>query len=126
MLLQTFQFDKQIYHSDMLTHSYKNNYDTAILVAGDNDFVSALQAVKDNGKHIEVALFGKEETSRELRRVADKVVPIDSRFLKDCWKTSNQPKKDRRRRTESSTRSRAKPQSKSKTEKTETEKSRVT
>ena len=72
--------------TDMLTHSFKNNYDTAILVAGDNDFVSALQAVKDNGKHIEVALFGKEETSQELRRVSDKVVPINARLLADCWK----------------------------------------
>ncbi len=72
--------------TDMLTHSFKNNYDTAILVAGDNDFVSALQAVKDNGKHIEVALFGKEETSQELRRVADKVLPITAKLLNDCWK----------------------------------------
>lgn len=72
--------------TDMLTHSFKNNYDTAILIAGDNDFVSALQAAKDNGKHIEVALFGKEETSQELRRVADRVIPINSRLLGDCWK----------------------------------------
>jgi uncharacterized LabA/DUF88 family protein len=30
--------------TDMLTHSFKNNYDVAILVAGDNDYVGALQA----------------------------------------------------------------------------------
>jgi uncharacterized LabA/DUF88 family protein len=78
--------------TDMLTHSYKNNYDTAILVAGDNDFVSALQAVKDNGKHIEVALFGQEETSRELRRVADMVIPIAPKLLLECWK-AKQPQK---------------------------------
>ena len=35
--------------TDMLTHAFKNNYDSAILVAGDNDFVGALQAIKDNG-----------------------------------------------------------------------------
>ena len=79
--------------TDMLTHSYKDNYDTAILVAGDNDFVSALQAVKDNGKHIEVALFGKEETSQELRRVADKVIPINAKLLNDCWKQQKQQPK---------------------------------
>ena len=72
--------------TDMITHSYKNNYDTAILVAGDNDFVGALQAVKDNGKHAEVALFGKERTSRQLRIVADRVITINARFLKGCWK----------------------------------------
>jgi len=72
--------------TDLLTHSYKNNYDVAILVAGDSDYVGALQAVKDNGKHVEVALFGKERTSRPLREVADKVVAIDGRLLRGNWK----------------------------------------
>jgi len=72
--------------TDMLTHSFRNNYDVAILVAGDNDYVGALQAVKDNGKHIEVALFGKEQTSRQLRVVADKVLTINARLLRGCWK----------------------------------------
>jgi len=72
--------------TDMITHNFKNNYDVAILVAGDNDFVGALQAVKDNGKHVEVALFGKQGTSRQLRDTADRVITINARFLKDCWK----------------------------------------
>lgn len=72
--------------TDMITHSYKGNYDVAILVAGDNDFVGALQAVKDNGKNVEVALFGKERTSMQLRNVADRIITIDGRFLKNCWK----------------------------------------
>ena len=46
--------------TDMITHSYKGNYDTAILVGGDSDYVGAVQAVKDNGKNLEVALFGHE------------------------------------------------------------------
>ena len=72
--------------TDMITHGFKNNYDVAILVAGDNDFVGALQAVKDNGKNVEVALFGKERTSVQLRNVADRVITIDGRFLRNCWK----------------------------------------
>ncbi len=72
--------------TDMITHSFKNNYDVAILVAGDNDFVGAIQAVKDNGKNLEVALFGKEQTSRQLRVVADRVIPITARLLSKCWK----------------------------------------
>ena len=72
--------------TDMITHSFKNNYDVAVLVAGDNDFVGALQSVKDNGKHVEVALFGKETTSRRLRTVADRVIKINSRFLQSCWR----------------------------------------
>ena len=72
--------------TDMITHSFKNNYDVAVLVAGDNDFVGALQSIKDNGKHVEVALFGKERSSYRLRMVADKVISINSRYLKGCWK----------------------------------------
>ena len=72
--------------TDLLTHSFKNNYDVAILVAGDSDYVSALQAVKDNGKNVEVALFGREQTSRPWREVADRVISMDGRFMKGTWK----------------------------------------
>lgn len=72
--------------TDMITHSFKNNYDVAILVAGDTDYVGALQAVKDNGKNVEVALFGRERTSMQLRNVSDRVQTIDGRLLRGCWK----------------------------------------
>ncbi|HUT67864.1 MAG TPA: NYN domain-containing protein [Dehalococcoidales bacterium] len=72
--------------TDMITHSYKGNYDVGILIAGDNDFAGAVQAVKDNGKHVEVALFGKQGTSQQLRNVADRIIAINARLLKDCWK----------------------------------------
>ncbi|MFH0847186.1 MAG: NYN domain-containing protein [Chloroflexota bacterium] len=72
--------------TDLLTHSFKNNFDVGVLVAGDNDYVGALQAVKDNGKHVEVALFGKERGSRQLREVADRIINIDGHFLRGCWK----------------------------------------
>ena len=72
--------------TDMITHGFKNNYDVAILVAGDNDYVGALQAVKDNGKNVEVALFGKERTSMQLRKVADRVIALNARLLRGCWR----------------------------------------
>ncbi len=72
--------------TDLVTHGYKNNYDAAILVAGDNDYVGAVQAAKDNGKHVEIALFGQKGTSWQLRRVADKVITINARLLTGCWK----------------------------------------
>jgi uncharacterized LabA/DUF88 family protein len=72
--------------TDKITHSFKTAYDVAILGAGDRDFVGALQAVKDNGKHVEVALFGNERTSMQLRNVADRIITIDGRFLRSCWK----------------------------------------
>jgi uncharacterized LabA/DUF88 family protein len=73
--------------TDMITHGFKNNYDIGVLVAGDNDFVGALQAIKDNGKNIEVALFGREGTSRYLREVADRIITLDGRMMRGCWKS---------------------------------------
>ena len=75
--------------TDMLTHAYNDNYDTALLVAGDSDYVYALQAVKNAGKHVEVTLFGRENTSVPLRKVADKVLAIDGRFMRGVWKQGN-------------------------------------
>lgn len=92
--------------TDLLTHNFKNNYDVAVLVAGDTDYVGALQAVKDNGKNVEVVLFGKEQSSRPLREVTDKVIGVDGRFMRGCWKegdvTSGQHRKRqyRERRSE--------------------------
>lgn len=77
--------------TDLLTHSFKGNYDVAILVAGDTDYVGAIQAVKNNGQNMEVALFGRETTSRDLREVADRILEIDGRYLRGCWKQSNEP-----------------------------------
>ena len=76
--------------TDLLTHSFKRNYDVAILVAGDTDYVGAIQAVKNNGQNVEVALFGKESGSRPLCDVADWVITIDGRLLRNCRKDSHQ------------------------------------
>lgn len=69
---------------DMLVHGFRNLYDVAILVSGDADFCDALQAVKDMGHHVEVALF-HPTGSRPLREVADRVIQVDREFLQDCW-----------------------------------------
>ena len=72
--------------TDMLGQAYRDLYDVAILVSGDNDFADALQAIKDTGKHVEVALFGDVWSSQHLRDAADKAVRIDKKFLTGCWK----------------------------------------
>ena len=76
--------------TDLLTHSFKKNFDTAILVAGDTDYVGAIQAVKNNGQNVEVALFGQENGSKPLRDVADRVLTIDGKLLRNCWKNSHE------------------------------------
>lgn len=57
---------------DMLALASKNMYDVAVLVTGDGDLVEAVQAVKDLGKHVELATF-RIGRSDELVTVADVV-----------------------------------------------------
>ena len=71
--------------TDMLVHGFRANYDTVVLVSGDDDFSDALQAVKDVGKHVEIALFG-QRTSQHLREVADAVIEMGPDFLSGCWR----------------------------------------
>ncbi len=71
--------------TDMLVHAFRGTFDELILVSGDTDFSDALQAVKDFGKHVEVALFPPLWSSQRLRDVADKVIEVTPDFLSDCW-----------------------------------------
>ena len=59
---------------------------TTAVIAQQNPIEARQALMKDNGKHVEVALFGTQGTSQELRDVADRVIPITGRTLKDCWK----------------------------------------
>ena len=72
--------------TDMLTHGQNRNFDVAILVSGDNDFEDALQAIKNLGHHVEVALFGAR-TSQRLRDMADRVIELDTDYFGDCWRS---------------------------------------
>ncbi|HWP20273.1 MAG TPA: NYN domain-containing protein [Burkholderiaceae bacterium] len=56
--------------TDMLTHAHRKNYDIAILVAGDEDYVPLVEAVKAEGRR--VALWALESgLSPALRKSAD-------------------------------------------------------
>ena len=75
--------------TDLVTHAYKDHYDTAIVVSGDADFYPALQAVKDVGKHVEVAAFDTN-LSAESGRVADVVVKFNKTYFTGLWMTRSQ------------------------------------
>ena len=45
-----------------------------------------IQALKDYGKHTEVALLGGGRTSQALRDVADRIIEVDAEFMNDCWR----------------------------------------
>jgi len=75
--------------TDLITHAYKDHYDTAIVVSGDADFYPALQAVKDVGKHIEVAAFDMN-ISAESGRVADVTIKFNKTYFTGLWMTRAQ------------------------------------
>lgn len=60
---------------DMLALASRDMYDVAVLVTGDGDLREAVQAVKDLGKHVEVATF-RVGRSDELVQVADVVTEL--------------------------------------------------
>lgn len=69
---------------DMLTLAWKNQYDTAVVVSGDADLVEAVNAVKDQGKHVENA-FTQVGWAPEMKQACDVQVRLDEEFLRDCW-----------------------------------------
>ena len=67
---------------DMLTHAFHNNYDVAVVVAGDADFVPLINEVKRMGKTVCVAFM--ETTlglSPKLVQAADFFIPLDKQLL---------------------------------------------
>ena len=66
---------------DMLSHAFLNNYDVAILVAGDGDYVPLVEEVKRLGKVIYVLFFETNGISPELRVSSDMFFHLQERFL---------------------------------------------
>ncbi len=62
--------------TDMLSHAYRDNFDIAILVSGDRDFVPVVNAVCAEGK-IVVLWSVSSGLSDELRRSADYFFDLD-------------------------------------------------
>jgi uncharacterized LabA/DUF88 family protein len=61
---------------EMLSHAFRDNYDVAILVSGDRDFIPAMQHVQSSGKRVEVAAFSNA-VSEEMKRSADRFHELD-------------------------------------------------
>ncbi len=76
---------------DMVEMAYTNSYDTAILVSGDGDMASAVNAVKRLGKHVE-NVSAPSNLSSHLRKICDCVRILDNDFLSDCWKSDQEDK----------------------------------
>lgn len=73
---------------DLLSLSYNNAIDTAIIVSGDEDFIDAVRTVKSIGKHVEIASFekgGNQEFINEadvFKKIDDMLIGEDNTILK--------------------------------------------
>jgi uncharacterized LabA/DUF88 family protein len=62
--------------TEMLSHAARRNYETAVLVAGDEDYVPLVTAVQGEGRRV-VLWFLADGLSPALRRAADHFVNIE-------------------------------------------------
>jgi uncharacterized LabA/DUF88 family protein len=84
--------------TDLLHFAWNGLYDIAVLVSGDSDFAYALQAVKNMGKHVEVAYF-EANVGKDLLDIADNRHLLNQRFFKGLW-TGKRPPPPRKVPTE--------------------------
>jgi uncharacterized LabA/DUF88 family protein len=69
--------------TEMLSMAFKNAYDVAILVSGDDDYVGAVEEIKSMGKRVEIASFEYDPNKKEnlvasdLKMCADKFTSLD-------------------------------------------------
>lgn len=62
---------------EMVAHAYKDNYDVAIVVSGDRDFVPAIQHIQSAGKRVEVAAYS-DAFSSEMLKMCDVYHKLDA------------------------------------------------
>jgi uncharacterized LabA/DUF88 family protein len=70
--------------TDILSHAYLDNYDVAMLVAGDRDYVPLIEELKHHGKVVVVAFFTGTDSglSTELAQASDLFIDVTVLFRK--------------------------------------------
>jgi uncharacterized LabA/DUF88 family protein len=64
--------------TDMLAFGFRDGYDVALLVAGDLDYIRAIEEVKRIPKRVEIAFFESiQAISGALKRKADRFIPLE-------------------------------------------------
>lgn len=72
----------------VMIHAFNDDYDTAIIVSGDGDFVPLVEDVKRMGKKVEIAAFDKS-CSGKMRLVADAFHKMETLPLLEMESESN-------------------------------------
>lgn len=71
---------------DVLVHAYRGNYDAAVLVAGDGDYVPLVEDIKRLGKRVVLAYFlGAKSLNKNLVIESDVFVDLTAPFRKQ-WR----------------------------------------
>jgi uncharacterized LabA/DUF88 family protein len=70
--------------TDMVVGAHANRYDVAMLVAGDTDYVPAIEAVQATGRKVIWCHFPTQAHTDRLRQVCDEQVLLDDKFLRTC------------------------------------------
>ena len=63
--------------TDMITKAYTNQYEFAILIAGDSDFLEVVNAVKDSGKRV-FGMYFKEHIADDLYDALDTRIELNN------------------------------------------------
>jgi uncharacterized LabA/DUF88 family protein len=69
--------------ADMLSHAFRGDYDTAVLVSGDGDFAVVVEAITRQGRIVKNAAF-KNARSDALVKVCHTFIELTAGFLSDC------------------------------------------
>lgn len=75
--------------TDMLTHAHRGNYDVAVLVAGDEDYIPLVDAVMAEGRRV-VLWFIDDGLSPKLKNKADFYFDMGEVLLNDDTKLLSQ------------------------------------
>ena len=73
--------------TDMLSHCFHGNYDVAVLIAGDGDYVPLVTEIKRMGKVVYLAFFENSGLSQELYLASDCFLDIEKSFI-ESWEKS--------------------------------------
>ena len=74
----------------MLSHASNDNYDVAVMIAGDGDYVPLVDEVKRLGKLVHVVFFGSNGLSTKLRRAGDTFLDLEFQF-EHFWRNYKYP-----------------------------------
>ncbi len=70
---------------DLLSHAHFGNFDVAVLMSGDGDYVPVVNEVKRLGKVVYVSTFAGSSLSEDLRLASDMFFDVEP-FFCDQWR----------------------------------------